>query len=157
MSNKFGTFVPVTFSQDQLDSDIAAALSNRLQLEVMIERWSFADILNDISEYEALGYVVDTSFTPMAISFGSTLHFQVRLLKPESVLSVERAAITNDVTEAYHTELKNQQADAVEKMTQRILSEAAEKQAKATEAASTKAEQQARLKALEILNIKEVV
>ena len=80
---------------------------------------------------------------------------QITMLKPKKVIQKELEEISVTVEAEYRAEIKADQAEALKRMTQRLLAEEEDRQAKEIAAARTAAEARAAAEAAQILNIEE--
>lgn len=129
---KYGTIPAPQFNQDDLDARILNA-SGFYNKYVILETFSFADAINLYEEYKKSGHTIDETFRPVAQSInpqGFNQSYQMRMVKPAKQQKSELAMIATEETEKYNTHLKQQTAIAVERMTERLIGEEAERVAK---------------------------
>jgi hypothetical protein len=145
--NKYNTYVPQNFSQEELTKRIEAS-SGWIDVNVVLceESRFFLD------NYDALikqGYK-RSSDQPVLIMNNL---LQVVLGKPQKLLDKEFAALAAKVESEYLVEIEADRAQALERMANRLLCEAREKQEKQVAAVQAELEAAAMLEARQILNL----
>lgn len=150
---KYETFVPRQFDQSELDSQIVRKQQMHNKY-TFIECASFAEAITTLKQYESEKYTLDGDFLPIALPMGNGVSFfQFRMVKPPKLIEKELAYIANEVTEQYNIALKAEQAEAVERMVNRLVGEQAERELKESIAKQDAQLNEARKQAQEILGV----
>lgn len=143
MTMKYATFIPNKFDQKELDARIKKAQSSHDKTKL----FTFYTLSECLTEYEVLrseGWTLDTKFTPVSIAGPGSILNSLVMVKPPKMIKAEHKQIADQVELEYKAELEAEQAEAVERMTARIVGEAKEKQIKE----QAEAEEQAKLDAI---------
>ena len=152
MTAKYKTFVPRTFSQDELDQKI-----KRKQVmhdpKKSFTTHSFADALGQIEALRLEGWVLDQSSVPLAIPLGNMIDFQFVMIKPTKLVKAEQKVIASQVEAEYRAGLEAEQAEALQRMTARLIGEAEDKNLREEQAAQAELETSAREQAAKILGL----
>lgn len=153
MTMKYETFIPRQFDQSELDSQIARKQQMHNKY-TFIEAASFNEALQVLEQYKSEKYTLDKDFLPVALPMGNgTVVFQFRMIKPEKLIKQELSYIASEVTEQYKIALKAEQAEAVERMVNRLIGEAKERELKESIAKQDAQLNEARKQAQEILGV----
>jgi hypothetical protein len=149
--NRFNTYVPQQFSQEELNTRIEAAQGWVDKNKVLVE-----DSVRFLDVYDAMiksGYTRSPD-QPMLIMQSLV---QVILKKPKKMLDKEYEQIAVQVEADYRAEIEAEQIDALEKMKIRLLSEAKEKADKEMAAVQAQLEAAALVEAAAILGLEGAV
>lgn len=150
MTNIYGTFVPATFTKEELQRRIDKS-HRRYDQYQMLETYDFLDFLSQFRKLEAEGFTLDTDFLPMVSPLASTCQFLARFTKPAKVIKAELGELDKVVTAEYHAFLEEERERAIELMAIRLMAEEKEKRVKAEEEELTKRMAAARIEAASIL------
>jgi hypothetical protein len=145
--NRFNTYVPQQFSQEELNTRIEAAQGWVDKNKVLVE-----DSVRFLDVYDAMiksGYTRSPD-QPMLIMQSLV---QVILKKPKKILDKEYEKVAVEVEEQYRQEVKDDQTLALQLMQTRIIEEAKEKVRKQQELADAAIADAALVQARQILNL----
>lgn len=152
--NKYQTFVPKAFDMTELNQRIADAQSFHDKHKVL-----YAPASQALAEYDDLvkaGYVRSTEHPVLTHSLDVLQAWlQITLVKPKKVIIKELEQTAIDVEELYRSEIKADQAEALKRMTQRLLIEGQERQQKDEAERLAQLEAQALAEAAQILGLTE--
>ncbi|WP_286978148.1 hypothetical protein [Pseudomonas sp.] len=153
MTMKYETFVPRQFDQSELDNQITRKQQMHNKY-VFVECASFAEAITTLKQYESEKYTLDKDFLPISLPMvNGVSFFQFRMIKPEKLIKQELAYIATETTEQYKIALKAEQAEAVERMVNRLVGEQAERELKESIARQDAQLNEARKQAQEILGL----
>ncbi|HCP53589.1 MAG: hypothetical protein CMK72_04230 [Pseudomonadaceae bacterium] len=153
MVMKYNTIPAPQFDQKELDSQIVRKQQMHNKY-TFIEAASFNEALQVLEQYKSEKYTLDKDFLPVALPMGNgTVVFQFRMVKPPKLIEKELAYIASEVAEQYKITLKAEQAEAVERMVNRLIGEAKEKELKESIAKQDAQLNEARKQAQEILGV----
>ena len=153
--NKYQTFIPKAFDLTELQQRVKAAQSQHDKHKVIYQPASQA-----LVEYDELlnqGYVRDTEYPVLTHSLDvMQAWLKITMLKPKKVIQKELEEISVTVEAEYRAEIKADQAEALKRMTQRLLAEEEEKQAKEIAQRFAEREAAALAEAAQILGLTDV-
>lgn len=152
---KYHTTPAPVFSQAELDQRIINA-SGFYNKYVMLDAFTFAEAIALYEDYKKSGHTIDDTYPPVAMPTGAggfSQLYQIRMVKPAKQQKSELAMIATEETEKYNTFLKQQTAIAVERMTERLIGEEAERVAKERLIEDAAKLEAAKVQAAEILGV----
>lgn len=146
--NRFETFIPKAFNQEELDQRIA---EKQAFYDASVS-FTPTNLLEAFQLYEHLlasGYTLQDKIVPWISGTLITFYMQ----KPLAEQSADLAAIAETETAAYTSEIEAEKSLALDRMVSRLLIEAQEKTQAKEDAKQEKLEQAARAEAAEILGL----
>lgn len=155
MSNKYSTFVPLSFDVSELNRRVTAAQSQIDKHKVL-----YAPASQALTEYDELlsqGYVRSTVHPVLTHSLDVMQAWvQITMTKPKKVITRELEQIAIETEELYKAEIKASQAEALSRMAARLLAEQEEREVKEAAAHRAQLEASALVEARQILGLSEV-
>lgn len=149
--NKYSTYIPKAFDLTTLNERIAEVHAQHSKHFCLYEPQT--QFFRSYDQYIKDGYVRDDHQAVLAMPSGSEVWLQVHLIKPKRVISKELEEISVTVEALYRAEIKADQAEALKRMTQRLLAEEEEKQSKEIAQRLAEREAAALAEAAQILGI----
>lgn len=147
MSNRFGTYVPAKFDLTEVQKRVNEAKADINPFTTLVE--DNTKFIAAYDEHVCKGYRRSPEH-PLLI-LGNII--QLVMLKPKKMLEKEYEQLSIEVEADYKAEIKAEQADALDKMKNRIIIEAQEARAKETAQEQEILEAAALAEAMQILNL----